>query len=414
MRTVLLAAGLMWALCSVCARPLRAEVALSRTTVLAPHYATGDANLDDDRNLVGGTLFNELSLTGDQAKLFVDSELQYIGVNEDVPWQMAGREAWVEASLGPLDVRAGRQVILWGRADRFNPTDAVTPSDFRFLTIDRQGQRFGATGIQGQYFLDSGFSVSTVLVPIFVSSILPGGIVGSDAPRPHDQNPDVDLLNPQVGIRLDRSGGSFDGSLSYYHGYATSPLLKPSAQHGLAYENPRIDMVGGDFAFPWEGWAFRGEAAYTRIRANDNSDEAPVSNVYAVVGVEHSLIPNTMILVQWLHRTLLERSPASSDDPFLAPIGIVNAGIYSQFDRIQNGMSVSVNGRFLNDALMVEIAGAAWFNDASWVFRPNATYAIDDHWKIAAVLDWFGGPHDSNFGILRDNNRFFMQLRYAF
>jgi hypothetical protein len=38
------------------------------------------------------------------------------------------REAYVNAYLGPLDLRIGQQIIVWGRADALNPTNNLTPA----------------------------------------------------------------------------------------------------------------------------------------------------------------------------------------------------------------------------------------------------------------------------------------------
>ena len=45
--------------------------------------------------------------------------------------------------------------------------------------------------------------------------------------------------------------------------------------------------------------------------------------------------------------------------------------------------------------------------------RSKATYAIDDNWRVAGVLELYGGPDRSNFGVLKDNTRVFVELRYS-
>jgi hypothetical protein len=392
----------------------RADVEISHTVTLAPHFTTGTANLDNSRYLVGGTVSAEITAKSDLAKAHIDSELQYIGSEEEVPLQHLGREAWIGGGNEPFDIRVGRQLLIWGRADRFNPTDNLTPSDFRFLTVEDQGQRFGATGVMGRYALDDDLSLIGVLIPVFESSILPEGIVGKDAPRPKDRPPPLDALDPGIAIKLDHTGEGFDGSLSYYRGHATSPALDFSFARGLTYVNPRIDVFGGDFAFSRGYWGFRGEMAYMRFDAGAvPNDVAPRSNIYTVLGIERQVLPDHLVLVQWLHRTLLDKPPSNKDSP-LRPIGLVNAGIYSQFDRVQNGLTFSLNSRWLNETLRTEIAAAVWFNDGSYVLRPLAEYAITDNWSVATLFDYFGGPRQSNFGVLRDNTRWFIQLRRSF
>jgi len=39
------------------------------------------------------------------------------------------REAYVNAYMGPVDVRLGKQIVVWGRADGINPTNNITPQN---------------------------------------------------------------------------------------------------------------------------------------------------------------------------------------------------------------------------------------------------------------------------------------------
>jgi hypothetical protein len=392
------------------------ETEFSFTAALAPHYSTGSANLDDRDHLIGGTGFLDLTVTNDNLTAFFQSQPQIPGQGEPVPHNHLARQAWVKVTGETFDIQAGRQLLIWGRADRFNPTDNLTPHDYRFLTIDDQGQRFGATGLVGRYFLSEDLTLTGVYLPFFTSSELPEGIIPAGVPRPQDKAPDISPVHdPQFAIKIDRSGAGFDGSLSYYHGYAPSPALTVGATGTLQYLNPGIDVLGGDFAFTRGDWGFRGEIAYTKLDKDRLlPDAAPQSTLYSVLGVEREVAENNLLLVQWLHRRLLDDAPTDSASPFTQPVAQVNAGIYGQYNRIANGMSVSLNSRWLNETLLTELAGAAWFNDGSFIFRPKATYAINDNWRVAGVLELYGGPDKSNFGVLKDNTRLFVELRYTY
>ena len=46
------------------------------------------------------------------------------------------REAYVDVRLGRLDLRLGRQIVAWGRADGVNPTDNLTGDDVTLLVPD--------------------------------------------------------------------------------------------------------------------------------------------------------------------------------------------------------------------------------------------------------------------------------------
>lgn len=74
------------------------------------------------------------------------------------------REAYVDVRLGRLDLRLGKQIIVWGRADRLNPTDNLTPRNFTLLAPDDNDQRVGITGMKASYYL-GGFSPDRHLAP---------------------------------------------------------------------------------------------------------------------------------------------------------------------------------------------------------------------------------------------------------
>ena len=58
------------------------------------------------------------------------------------------REAYLDLSHGPLDLRIGKQIIAWGRADRINPTDNLTPRDYTLLVPDDDDQRLGTPAVK--------------------------------------------------------------------------------------------------------------------------------------------------------------------------------------------------------------------------------------------------------------------------
>lgn len=70
-----------------------------------------------------------------------------------------------------LDVRIGQQLVLWGEADQFNPTNNLNPDDLRDpLLFGKQQANFM---VKVDYWLTESISMSGVLVPIFRPALLP-------------------------------------------------------------------------------------------------------------------------------------------------------------------------------------------------------------------------------------------------
>src|SRR3954469_12452841 len=58
------------------------------------------------------------------------------------------REAYAETALGDFDFKAGRQLTVWGRADKINPTDLWSTRDYTLLAPDDEDQLLGVAAVQ--------------------------------------------------------------------------------------------------------------------------------------------------------------------------------------------------------------------------------------------------------------------------
>ena len=76
------------------------------------------------------------------------------------------REAFVDVRFGRLDLRLGRQIVAWGRADGVNPTDNVTAEDLTLLAPEDDDRRLGTTAARASYYL-GGVSVTGLWLPEF-------------------------------------------------------------------------------------------------------------------------------------------------------------------------------------------------------------------------------------------------------
>lgn len=384
-------------------------------TSFSGHYASGAPDVDDNRHLYGGT-----------ARFTVEGQIGELDLFADSRWQVADlettgkprpehrlREGYVTLYGDAYDLRIGKQLILWGRTDRFNPTDNITPTDFRYLTTEQQGQRFGATGATLRWYLSPSVDVTAVLVPHFESSILPRGLVsaGSD---PVGREPDAGLDDPQMGLRLNRRSGGVDASVSVYEGFSTLPALKPGAGGG-AFVNPEFTAVGADFVMTRGDWAFRGEIAYRDFKplADVAPDIGPQDDLFAVAGAERWVFDDHLLLVQGMYRYVPDHVSAEAVAPPLQGAAALNDVIFSQFENSQWGTTVSLTSSFLHDRLSTEIGLAGYFDPGSLAARMKVDYELARHWRLEGEITAFAGPGRTNFGALEDTTRVLLQVTYS-
>ena len=84
------------------------------------------------------------------------------------------REAYMDIYFNMVDLRIGKQQIIWGKADGVFITDIVSPKDLsEFLLRDFDEIRMGITSLKVNYYLgDNTFEF--VWVPYFTSTRMPG------------------------------------------------------------------------------------------------------------------------------------------------------------------------------------------------------------------------------------------------
>lgn len=325
------------------------------------------------------------------------------------------REAYVERSLGDFDFRIGRQIIVWGRADKVNPTDNLTVKNFRRLFTDDEDQRLGAFATQIVYNIDSirlrGVWQPEWIAPIFPISEQPGLRIDRFKPSKPEE---------QFGVKLDASGGALDWSLSYFHGYAKTPnieFLGASGgvnQAGLVHD--RIQVYGGDIAGNLGDIGLRAEAAFTRTSDESGNDFFKQNSFfYGVLGGDKNLAEDLNLNVQFLYRHIFDfRDPNLQPVAALRELSKLQSIVTQQEREDQFGISLRPNYKLWNQTLELEVAFVSWLVERDFLMRPKVTYAISDHWKAILGGELYRGRGNTFFGRLHDTSALFTELRFLF
>jgi len=219
----------------------------------------------------------------------VDERADLQNVEQIFDLSVGVSEAYIdiyEFLLPSLDIRIGKQIIVWGTADKINPTGNICPSDFSG-TLEF-GEKLGVNSILTSLYI-SDFIFSFAFIPVFTPSRLPkGDLLGSlipeipipDAPaftgttrgtESHTiQNPDNVLSETsQFAAKLSTFVCGYDFSMSYYYGRYTVPIyyqidytvvgLFTNIQTYSRF--PKVQIIGFDFAGSIFNMGLWGEAA---------------------------------------------------------------------------------------------------------------------------------------------------------
>jgi hypothetical protein len=312
---------------------------------------------------------------------------------------------------------------VWGRADRINPTDNLTPRDFTLLVPEEDDQRFGTPAARATLQAPAGLSVTGIWLPVFTPHRIPL------APEPgvtfRELRPSVASSRAQWAAKIERTGQAVDWSLSYFDGLDLFPDLgigraelgpggAPAVEVLLRHR--RLRVIGADAAATLGRFGLRGEAAYAL--AADRAGEDPATKnpyLFGVLGIDRTFFEYLNVNVQYLFRAVVNfRDPRAIPDPPARAVAIQHAIISQELDRYQHGASIRVSHKWLHETLEAEVAGVFTFTRGDYAIRPKVVYAFTD--RVTGTLggDLFRGPRHSFFGRIRAASAVFAELKLSF
>ena len=379
-------------------------------------YWSSSRTLDDREHFLESALWLKAApkLSG-TASLVVEGWVRNQDLFHENATEGVLREAYLQAALGPLDLKVGRQIIAWGRADRINPTDNLTPRDFTLLVPDDDDQRRGGDGVKATLTL-GGLALSGVWLPNFEPDTIPIQRTVGVAIR--ERVPGETF--GQWAARLEQTGKAVDWSLSYFDGFDLIPDFGiDRASPGfldVVLKHHRIRVVGGDAATTLGRFGLRAEAAFTFTEdPNGTRPDVKQPFFFMVVGGDRTFFEYLNVNVQYLFRYVVHhRSPVDLADPVQRSVATEQAVVANQLDRAQHGASLRVSHKWLNETLEAEVGGTVTFTRLDFVVRPKITYAVTDRWKVVVGGDVFEGQRRSFFGRLRENSTGYAEIRWSF
>jgi hypothetical protein len=229
--------------------------------------------------------------------------------------------------------------------------------------------------------------------------------------------PDTD----QFAIKLDRSGGEIDWSLSYLEGVNLNPDLILSSVSSnsvtvLMYHK-RVRVLGVDAAAAVGRYGLRAEVAYTWTKVESNSGDTHTSKpfLYMVLGGDRTFDNGLNVNLQYFGYRVFEYiDPRGIGDPLSRSVGVENAIATHQLDRLKHGVSFRISKRWLNDTIEGEIAAVTSLSTSDFTLKSKLIYAVNDQIRASIGVDLFDGDGNTFFGRLKGISTAFAEFRYSF
>jgi hypothetical protein len=296
---------------------------------------------------------------------------------------------------GRLTVQAGKQLIRWGKADVFTPTDRFAPRDYLnvvdtgFLPVTAARLTYGTQSDTLDLILSPRLTPSRVPLLNQRWAVLPPGI------PVRELDPDFPG-GPQFGARWNHIGAAAEFSLSFYNGYDNLPLFHVKQNVALPADvqrfYPQMRMYGADAAAPVGPLTLKGEAAYFTSTNPQADDYALFVLQLERQAGEWSLVAGYAGDVTTEHRGAPGFSPVRG----LARSIVAHAGY-----------TIDVNRSLAFEAVVHQ-------NGQGLYAKTEYSQAFGQHWRATAGLALLRGDPGDFLGQYRLNSHAILTLRYSF
>lgn len=324
-------------------------------------------------------------------------------------------DAWARLSMGAFELRVGRQIVVWGRADRLNPTDNISGRDYTLLVASDDDQRKGPAMVHLRWGKGN-VTLDALWLPEFRSIVFPL----------ERETPGVAILpderreaSDQFALKLDSSGGAFDWSLSWFRGIDRNRdfTLRPPVPGSLAsiqQTYPDISVFGADAAGIAGRVGWRIEAAYTDV-GGPASPFVKNDNLWVVSGGDVSFGGGWNVNLQYSLRVIFDHDdPRAIANPIERGVASQSAAVNNQLDPVQNGFTARLARRFARDTAEAEVAVIHYVESGDTAIRPRVSFSIRDGLRLTVGADLFAGPDLSAFGRVRSLSAGWLQLTAGF
>ena len=365
-------------------------------------------------------LQNTFNLNIEQSKDKVAFKVNpYIYQYPNQEMEIGLREAYMDIYFNSVDLRIGKQQIIWGKADGVFITDIISPKDLsEFLLRDFDEIRMGITALKANYYLgDNTFEF--VWAPYFTSTQMPDENSIWFPQLDFPVSPVFDYSQKEVAATLENSevfakfsaitsaidfeimaGYMWDDDPTMHISKTINPQTHQLTGLTVTPRHHRLGLAGGSFSSTLGGFVLRGEGAYYNGKYFNSEDSTLTDGtvkknyLHYLLGVDYTLW-DIRLSFQFIQQAILDYENPIKNDEF------------------ENTMTVLASKDFLRETLRLELFSYIGLNNSDALIRPKITYDLADGFELLLGANIFLGS-EGRFGQYDDNDMVYTKIKYSF
>jgi hypothetical protein len=306
-----------------------------------------------------------------------------------------------------LDLKIGRQVVVWGKSDNLRVTDVLNPMDNRLPgMVDIKYRRLPVTMTKFDYYKGA-WNLSGIVIneirfdqtPVYNSDFFPG-----KSPLPPERKPtNFTFDTQQYGLALNGIFNGWDLSLYQAWVYDNRAHLSTDNMGSPIRIHNRAAMTGVTGNVASGNWLLKGEAAWWQGLEFAGVPEQNFDRIDLMAGIEYTGFSETMLSLEFVNRHLVD----FQDRLRLSPD-------FAQEDLQQTALMFSRD--FANDTIELKILCSIFgvHGEDGAFERLQLEYDVNDHTTLTGGIVFYQSGDQIAFSDVEKNDRVFLEYSYAF
>ncbi len=313
-------------------------------------------------------------------------------------------ECYLMGSLSrSLDIKFGRQIVVWGKSDYIRVTDVLNPLDQELPGLtDIEYLRLPVTMTRADYYFGN-WNLTAIAIHEHRYNKNPE--FGSDfyffsGPEPHEDRPANNFRNTEFALAINGTFRGWDISFYYADIFDDTPYID---QASMQMKHADITMTGLSSNVAVGNWLYIAEAAYL----SDMNFSLPFGKTFSrtdiMGGIEYSGINDMTFNFEAVNRHVHDYENVLKTAPLLVKRNL----LLSVF---------RVSRNFLNETLTLTVIASTYGSKGQdgAIQRLTAEYDVTDAIKITGAAVLYKSGDLTQFENIGDNDRLYMEIKYSF